>query len=70
MFSFLIYSEWTGRQSISLLPLILALYPEALLIKNDVTWTVGNATGFGVLLIVGSFLLAVPGAIILHLVRD
>ena len=70
MFSILVYAEWTGRQSISLVPLVLALYPEALLIRNDVALTVWGAIGFGVLLIAGSFLLAVPLAIIWNLFRD
>jgi len=70
IFAFLIFCEWTGRQSISLLPFILVLYPEGLLIKNDVTWTVWGAIGFSVLLIVGSFVLAVPVAVILRLIND
>jgi len=70
IFAFLIFCEWTGRQSISLLPLILVLYPEGILIKNDVTWTVWGAIGFSVLLIVGSFVLAVPIAVILRLIND
>jgi len=70
MFSVLVYAEWTGRQSISLVPLVLALYPEALLIRNDATLTVWAAVGFSVLLIAGSFLLAVPVAIVMTLFRD
>lgn len=69
IFAFLIFCEWTGRQSIALLPFIMALYPEGLLIKNDVTWTAWGAFGFSVLLIVGSFLWAVPMAMILNLVK-
>jgi hypothetical protein len=69
IFGFLIFCEWTGRQSISLLPFILALYPEGLLIKNDVTWSAWGAVGFSVVLLVGSFLWAVPVAMILHLFK-
>ncbi len=70
IFSILVYAEWAGRQSVSLMPLVLALYPEGLLINNDVTWTVWAATVFGVLLIVGSFLLALLGAITQHRMSD
>ena len=70
IFSILVYAEWAGRQSISLLPLVLVLYPEGLLIGNDVTWTAWTAVGFGVLLIVGSFALALLVAITQHLVSD
>jgi len=70
MFSVLVYSEWVGRQSISLVPLVIALYPEALLIRNDATLTVWSAIGFAVLLTVGSCLLALPVAIIFQLIRD
>ena len=70
IFGLLLYSERTGRQSIALVPFVLALYPEGALIRNDVTWTVWGAIGFCGLLIVGSFLMAVPVALILHLIRD
>ena len=69
-FSFLLFCEWTGRQSVALVPLLLLLYPEALLLRNDVTWTVARAIWFGGILLVGSFLLGLLGAIIVNLVRD
>ena len=69
IFSVLVYAEWTGRQSISLVPLILGLYPEALIADNDVAWTMWAAIGFGVLLIGGSFLLALLLAVIPQLAR-
>jgi hypothetical protein len=67
---FLVYCEWTGRQSISLLPLVLLLYPEGLLLRDGLTWTVGKAAGFGALLIIGSFSLTFIGAIILRLFKN
>jgi hypothetical protein len=70
MFSILVYAEWTGRQSISLVPLALALYPEGFFIPNDATLTVWAAIGFGLLLVAGSFVLAVPVALVLSLIRD
>ena len=70
IFAILVYAEWAGRQSISLLPLVLVLYPEGLLIGNDVTWTAWTAIGFGVLLMVGSFVLALLVAITQHLVSE
>jgi hypothetical protein len=70
IFSVLIFAERTGRQSISLLPLVLTLYPEGALIRNDVTWTVWSAIGFCALLVAGGFLMAVPVALILNWVRD
>jgi len=70
IFSVLIFAEKTGRQSISLLPLVLALYPEGALIRNDVTWTAWNAIGFCMLLVAGSFVMAVPVALILNWVRE
>jgi hypothetical protein len=69
IFSVLLFAERTGRQSISLLPLVLTLYPEGALIRNDVTWTVWGAIGFCALLVVGSFILAVPVALILNRIR-
>jgi ABC-type Fe3+ transport system permease subunit len=68
LFSVLVYAEWSGQQSISLVPLVLALYPEALLIPNDVTLTIWSTVAFGVLLIAGSFLIGLLLAIILGLV--
>jgi len=54
----LLYREWSRRQSLSLLPLIIILYPEALWLPNDVSWTLARAIQFSGLLICGSFLIA------------
>ena len=56
-----------GKQSISLLPLVFLLYPEALLLNNDVAWTAGNVIGFATLLMIGSSLLTGFGAFMLRL---
>ena len=58
-----------GKQSISLLPLVFLLYPEALLLKTDVAWTAGNVMGFATLLMIGSSLLTGLAAFILHFSR-
>ncbi len=55
-----------GKQSISLLPLVFLLYPEALLLEADVAWTPGNVMGFATLLMIGSSLLTGLAAFILH----
>ena len=59
-----------GKQSISLLPLVFLLYPEALLLKTDVAWTLGNVMGFATLLMIGSSLLTGLAAFILHFYRS
>ncbi|HZM91328.1 MAG TPA: hypothetical protein VFF31_32700 [Blastocatellia bacterium] len=69
-FSFLLFCEWTGRQSVALVPLLLLLYPEALLLRNDVTWTAARAIWFGGLLLIGSFVLGLLAAMVVTLVRD
>ena len=58
-----------GKQSISLLPLVFLLYPEALLLKTDVAWTPGNVIGFATLLMIGSSLLTGLAAFIFHFSR-
>ena len=52
---FLLYREWSHHPSISLLPLILALYPEGLLLPAKLSWTVGRAVEFSGVLLLGSF---------------
>lgn len=54
---FLIYSEWGHHQSISLLPLIVLLYPEGLLLPSNFSWTVGRGLGFSGVLVLGSFVI-------------
>jgi hypothetical protein len=40
----------------SMLPLVLLLYPEGLLVPNTITWTLESALTFGVVLVLGSML--------------
>jgi hypothetical protein len=53
---FLIYREWTHQQSLETLPLVLLLFPEALVLPASVTWTTKLALMFSAALIAGSFL--------------
>jgi hypothetical protein len=55
---FLIYRVWTNQQSLATLPLVLLLFPEALLLPGSVIWTTRLAVLFSVALIAGSFLWA------------
>lgn len=55
---FLIYREWSHRQSIGLLPLVSLLYPEGLLLPARFNWTLWGAIGFSGILFLGSFVLA------------
>ncbi len=52
----LIYHVWTNQESLATLPLVLLLFPEALLLPGSVMWTTGLAVLFSVVLIAGSFL--------------
>ena len=54
---FLIYREWSHHQSISLLPLVILLYPEGLLLPAKFNWTPWGAIGFSVVLLLGSLVL-------------
>jgi hypothetical protein len=53
---FLIYREWTHQQSLATLPLVLLLFPEALLLPASVIWTATLALMFSVVVIAGSYL--------------
>lgn len=53
-FGFLMYTEATGRQSLSYLPLVFLLYPEGALFSSDHGWTVWNSLGAVMLLMAGS----------------
>jgi hypothetical protein len=53
---FLVYRVWTNQQDLATLPLVLLLFPEALLLPGSVTWTAKVAALFSVALIAGSFL--------------
>jgi len=53
----LIYLEWSHRQSISLLPLVILLYPEGLLLPAKFNWTLWGAIGFSGVLLLGSLVL-------------
>jgi len=53
---FLTYREWTHQQSLETLPLVLLLFPEALVLPASVTWTAKLALMFSAALIAGSFL--------------
>ncbi|MCG8448158.1 MAG: hypothetical protein MI725_01085 [Pirellulales bacterium] len=55
--------EWTGEQSLSLLPLVIVLYPEALVLPKDHIWTEWAALSFSLFLCVGSA--AFAGTIVL-----
>ncbi len=51
---YLTYREWTGTQSLSLLPLILVLYPEGLLFPPAWSLTTNGVWLFSGLLAIGS----------------
>ena len=54
---FLVLREWGHQQSVSLLPLVILLYPEGLLLPARFSWTWERAVGFSGALLLGSFLL-------------
>ncbi len=58
-----------NSQSISLLPLVLVLYPEGLLVPHDLQWTVGNCILFSALLVVGTIVLVGAAALLVSLRR-
>jgi hypothetical protein len=45
---------WTGNQSLGMLPFLLLLYPEALLLPNNIVLSAWTATLFSVVLCLGS----------------
>jgi len=53
---FLLHSQWTQRQSVSLVVLVMLLYPEALVLPEPMTWTISRGVLFSLVLIAGSFL--------------
>lgn len=53
---FLVYHEWTRQGSLTLLPLMLLLFPEGWLLPAPMTWTTTAALVFSAILTVGSFL--------------
>lgn len=57
-FWYLCYAEATGRQSWSLLPLILMLSPEAYFVPRGHVWTFPSGIVFSVVLLVGSLAMA------------
>lgn len=54
---FLIFREWGHQQSITLLPLLMLLYPEGLLLPDHFWWSWGWGIGFSGALLLGSFLI-------------
>jgi hypothetical protein len=61
-FWFVLWSIYTDQQSLTLLPLIMLLYPEALMVSNDIEWAIGSVLLFNAMLVAGSMLLA--GAVV------
>ena len=59
------YREWTGTQSLTLLPLVLLLYPEGLLLGPTWRLTATNVWLFSGLLTVGSFIMTAVGALLM-----
>lgn len=53
------YREWTGTQSLTLLPLVLLLYPEGLLARPRWGLTATNVWLFSGLLTIGSYIMTV-----------
>jgi hypothetical protein len=49
-----VLQEWTGNQTLGMLPFLLLLYPEALLLANNIVWTVWTAVLFSIALFLGS----------------
>ena len=66
---FLIYREWTHQQSLGTLPLVLLLFPEALLLPASVIWTAKLALLFSAALSAGSFLMVAVLALVVRLLR-
>ena len=60
---------WTNQQSLTSLPLVLLLFPEALLLPGSVTWTAKLAVVFSVVLIAGSFLCVTVAALAVRAAR-
>ncbi len=50
----LLVLEWTGRQTLAAVPLVLLLYPEGLLLGPVGAWTVRKALAFSAVLLAGS----------------
>jgi hypothetical protein len=61
--------EQLHAQSISLLPLVLLLYPEGLLVPKDHRWTMASALLFSAALVVGSFILVGIVALVISALR-
>ena len=57
---YLLWREWTGTQSLSTLPLILLLYPEAAAVPGGIRGTVALAAAVSTGLALGSMLLVIP----------
>lgn len=57
-FWYLLFAEATGRQSLSLLPLVFLLFPEVYFVPQGHVWTVLSGALFSAVLLVGSFVLA------------
>ena len=55
-FWFLLYRRWTQTQTIGNFFFVLFLYPEALLLSDDVSWSFGWAGAFTLVLILGTCL--------------
>ncbi len=61
---YLTYREWTGTQSLSLLPLLLLLYPEGLLVAPTSSPTAADVWLLRGLLAVGSLVMTVVAALL------
>jgi len=57
---YLLWREWTGTQSLSTLPLILLLYPEAAIAPSGMRATVASAVAISAGFVLGSMLLVTP----------
>ena len=66
---FLIYREWTHRQSLATLPLALLLFPEGLLLPAPVIWTAKLAFVFGAALTAGSLVWVLTAALAVRCCR-
>lgn len=59
-----IASVWRQGESIAHLPFVLLLYPEALLLPRQLSWTGWAGVGFSLLLVLGTFVSVVLVALV------
>ena len=69
IFWLLFYLQRTGKESLSLLPLVLALFPEGLIAPDNQPWTPATGIIFSLLLFIGSCIIGIMIALVISKLR-